>query len=100
MRTASAGRPLVRGSVVMRKRKDFIAGGSIETDEPVGASHQIAQRSQSGKGRFVSAGQQTPIGAVGAGEEPDAASGQSLQARLLDPAQRLIDAIKIDLHPL
>src|SRR6266496_578257 len=99
MRTASAGRGLVRGSLVTAKRtRGFILARSVETEKSIRPRHQVADHREPGKCRAVAPGEAPALGCVGASIQVQSAQPERLQLWIADPEDRVVNAVEVNLQ--
>src|SRR5216117_1026844 len=106
MRTASAGRGLVRGSLVMMKRTPGVmraesraAGGrSVETHETVCAGDHIAQDAQAAERGLFAHRDLAPLCAIRAGEQFQTVRLELAPARVAEASDRFVDAVEVNVH--
>src|SRR6266566_2452545 len=106
MRTASAGRGLVRGSLVMMKRtpgvmraESRVAGGrSVETHETVRAGDHIVQDAQAAERGLFARRDVAALRAIRAGEQFQAVRLELGQTRVVEALDRFVDAVEVNVH--
>src|SRR6266542_4584532 len=106
MRTASAGRGRVRGSLVTIKRIPGVmraayrvAGGrSIETHETVRTGDHIVQEAQAAERGLFTHRDMATLCAIRAGEQFQSVRLELVQARVAEASDRFVDAIEVNGH--
>ena len=84
----------------MNSNLGFTSGRSIEAEKAIRVRHQVADYAQAGEDGQIADRDIPPLGPISAGEQIQPASPQSLELRISQPCDRIIDAIEINLDSL
>ena len=72
----------------------------IESEETISAGDQVTDYAEPGKGRRIAQRDMAALRGIGASEQIHPPSFQSLQLRVSEPVDCIIDTIKVNLYSL